>query len=106
VLEQTNNRPADQLSALNEASKAAFEHLQRQSLEKEKTNKTMALELKKLTRTVEELKTDMRSILDLLQQNNDNDNNNNNNNNNNHPPAANPPVVAGVEQAEPVAAGK
>jgi hypothetical protein len=71
-------------------------------LEKEKTNKTMALELKKLTRTVEELKTDMRSILDLLQQNNDN----NNNNNNNNPPAANPPVVAGVEQAEPVVAGK
>jgi hypothetical protein len=69
-------------------------------LEKEKTNKTMALELKKLTRTVEELKTDMRSILDLLQQNN------NNNNNNNNPPAANPPVVAGVEQAEPVVAGK
>jgi hypothetical protein len=58
----------------------------------------MALQLKKLTKTVEELKADMRSILDLLQQNNTN--------NNNNPPAANPPVVAGVEQEEPVAAGK
>jgi hypothetical protein len=97
VLEQTNNRPADQLSAPNEAAKAAFEHLQRQSEEKDKTsNKTMALELKTLTKTAEELKTDMRSILDLLQQNN----------NNNNPPAANPSLVAGVEQEEPAAAGK
>jgi hypothetical protein len=54
----------------------------------------MALELKTLRKTVEELKTDMRSILDLLQQNN------------NNPPAANPPVAAGVQQEEPAAAGK
>jgi hypothetical protein len=89
----------DKVSALNEATKAAFEQLQRQNQETETANKAMALDLKSLTRSVQELKTDMRSILQLLREGN-------NNNNNNNLPAANPPPVAAGAQQEEAEEGK
>jgi hypothetical protein len=78
-------------SAPNEASKAAFEQLQRQCGEKDVANKAMALDLKTLTTSVQELKAGVQSILELLD----------NNNNNNNPLAANPPAAARAQQEGP-----
>jgi hypothetical protein len=81
--EQKKNQFADKLAALNAGTKAAFKQLQRQVEEQEKAKKindeTMALRLKTLTTTVQELKTGMQSILEQLKQQNKN-----------NPPAAHP----------------